>query len=282
MPFSLDTLTSRTVLHCSAAEQAQAMNRSFEQYLVPMRFDEASFQRRFRGENLDAEASRLWYCHDELVGVVYIARRGWTSRVAAMGLVVEARGQRLGRPMLQTAIDEARRRGDRLLILEVFASNEPAIRLYQRLGFRSTRRLLGFQRPAAPAAPAADELTPADPLVVARTVGREADEAQPWMLAGETLAATTAPFVEAWTLQGQAYALLRPDAERVMLMSLVVPRTARRQGWGRRMVRALEARYGQRLLLVHSLPEGSPAVELMRHCGWQVSALDLWEMECPL
>lgn len=284
MTFSADTLTSRTVLECSAAEQAAAMNRSFEQYIVPLRFDLASFQRRFRGENLDAEASRLWYCGDELVGVVYISRRGWASRVAAMGLVVEARGQGLGRPMLQTAIDEARQRGDHSIMLEVFTNNPAAIRLYERLGFGITRTLSGFQRPAdAPVPDKTDALLETDPLTVARQVARHGDDNLPWMLAPETLAATTAPFVQAWQLPGgAAYALVRPEADKTVLLSLVVPTELRRQGYGRRLVRALEARYaGKPLLMPCLLPPGAGQA-LLKSCGWEQTALELYEMERAL
>lgn len=284
MPFSADRLTSRPVLECSAAEQAAAMNRSFEQYIVPLRFDLAGFQRRFRGENLDAEASRLWYCGQELAGVVYISRRGWTSRVAAMGLVVEARNRGLGKPMLQAAIDEARQRGDRSIMLEVFTNNPAAIRLYERLGFGITRTLSGFQRPAAAAPPAkADELLATDPLTVARQVARHGDEALPWMLAPETLAATTAPYVQAWQLPGgAAYALVRPEADKTLLLSLVVPAPLRRQAYGRRMLRALEARYaGKPLLMPCLLPPGAGQA-LLRAGGWEQTALELYEMERPL
>ncbi|RTQ52518.1 GNAT family N-acetyltransferase [Hymenobacter gummosus] len=283
MTFSADRLTSRPVLDCSAAEQAEAMNRSFEQYIVPLRFDVAAFQRRFRGENLDPVASRLWYCDGELVGVVLISRRGWTSRVAAMGLVVEARGQGLGKPMLQTAVDEARSRGDRSIMLEVFTNNPAAIRLYERLGFGITRTLSGFQRPAAPAPAAADELQETDPLAVARRIAQHGDEALPWMLAPETLAATTAPYVQAWQLPGgQAHALVRPEADKTVLLGLVVPAPLRRQGWGRRMVRALEARYADQLLLMPCLLPLGAGQELLKHCGWQPMGLELYEMERPL
>jgi ribosomal protein S18 acetylase RimI-like enzyme len=285
MGFSTATLTSRSLLECSAAEQAAAMNRSFEEYLVPLRFDVASFQRRFRGENLDAEASRLWYCGEELAGVVYIARRGWTSRVAAMGLVVPARGLGLGKPMLQTAVDEAAARGDRSIMLEVFTNNPPAIRLYERLGFGITRTLSGFRRPegAAVPAPPADTLTEVDPLTVARLLGREGDAGLPWMLAPETLAATTAPFVQAWQLAGgPACALVRPEADKTVLLSLVVPRAQRRQGHGRRLLLALEAHYASKPLLMPPLLPPGAGQELLKSCGWEPTALALYEMERAL
>ncbi|GAB2967773.1 hypothetical protein GCM10027048_43170 [Hymenobacter coalescens] len=282
MPFSADRLTSRTLLECSAAEQCQAMNRSFEQYIVPLVFDEASFQRRFRAEHLDAAASRLWYCDGALVGVVLIARRGWTSRVAAMGLVVEARGQGLGRPMLQTAIAEARQRGDRLLLLEVFTNNEPAIRLYERLGLRRTRRLSGWQRAAGPAPAPTDELLELDPAELAAQLARHGDAGLPWMLAPATLAATTAPFVRAWQLEDKAYALLRPEADKTVLLSLVVPAAHRCQGWGTRLLRALEARYADKPLLMPCLLPPGAGQDFLRRSGWQPTALELDEMELPL
>jgi ribosomal protein S18 acetylase RimI-like enzyme len=283
MPFSVDTLASRRVLDCTSAEVTTAFNRSFEQYIVPLQFDQPAFERRFRGEHLDPVASRVWYCGEELVGVVLIARRGWTSRVAGMGLVVPARGMGLGKPMLQTAIDEARLRGDRLLMLEVFTNNPPAIRLYERLGFRITRTLSGYSRAATTAAPAgADALVEVDPLTVARLVIQEGEEQLPWMIAGETLVATAAPIVKAWRLGQEAYALVRPEAEKVVLLSLVVPRVRRRQGWGRRMVRALEAQYAGQLLLIPCLLPPGAGQDLLRSCGWELMGLELHEMEVSL
>ncbi|WP_133273084.1 GNAT family N-acetyltransferase [Hymenobacter radiodurans] len=146
-------LIARPVLEFTPIQVTDAMNRSFEEYMVPMVFTPASFERRFRGEHLDAEASKLWFQGEELVGVVFIARRGWTSRVAAMGLVREARGKHYGRQMLQAAIEEATARGDRSMLLEVFAANEPARRLYERLGFRNERELFSFRYVPNPKSP---------------------------------------------------------------------------------------------------------------------------------
>ncbi|GGG43655.1 GNAT family N-acetyltransferase [Hymenobacter glacieicola] len=206
-------LTARPVLDFPSAHVAAAMTRSFQGYFVPMLFDAASFERRFRGEHLDPAASRLWFRGEELVGVVFIARRGWQSRVAAMGLVPEFRGQGLGRTMLGSALEEARQRGDHTMLLEVFTVNEPAIRLYERLGFRRVRQLLGFRREAGVAAGTAEVLTEIDPLELARAVLRETEEPQPWLSSGETLLSATKP-TQAFRLHHHAYALVRPDAGR--------------------------------------------------------------------
>ena len=103
------------------------------------------------------------------------------------------------------------------------------------------------------------------------------------MLAPETLAATTAPYVQAWQLpEGAAYALVRPEADKTVLLSLLVPTALRRQGWGRRMLRALESHYaGKPLLMPCLLPPGAGQA-LLRAGGWEQTALELYEMERPL
>jgi putative acetyltransferase len=61
-----------------------------------------------------------------------------SAHVADLGLMVakEARGQGAGRSLLQSAIEWARGVGVRKLELHVFPWNEPAIRLYERFGFK--------------------------------------------------------------------------------------------------------------------------------------------------
>lgn len=52
------------------------------------------------------------------------------------------RGDGIGRRLLETAAAWMRRRGARLIRLEVFGWNEPALGFYQRLGFRITEYVL--------------------------------------------------------------------------------------------------------------------------------------------
>ncbi len=273
-------LTSRQLLEFTAAVACEAMNRSFEQYFVPLVFDAASFERRFRGENVDAEASKLWFRGEELVGLVLIARRGWNSRVAAMGLVVEARGKGYGKTMLRAAIKEATARGDRKLLLEVFAPNEPARRLYEGLGFRNTRLLTSFNCPIDRAQSSPPALTETDPREVARRLSAEVDAELPWMFAPETLAAV-APPVRGFHLEGKAFAIVRADPHRTLLLTLIVPKTWRGQGWGTRLLHLLEGSYADRAFMAPSVAPGPFAMFLAAR-GWQPQALTLFEMVLPL
>lgn len=276
-------LSARTVAECTSAEVAEALIRSFEGYVVPVRFDARSYERRFRAEDLDPYASRVFRLGGEPAGVLLVARRGWTARIAAMGLAPELRGRGVGRRVMGEAAEEARARGQRALVLEVFERNEPALALYESLGFRRVRRLVGYRRSAAEEGAAPDgPLTEMDPRDVARAVAREGEPDLPWQLAPETLSAAGAP-ARALTLDGRAFALVAdPAADTLVLTALLVRREHRRQGWGVRTLRALCAAFpGRPWAVPQVVPEGL-AARTFEAGGWERQPLEQFEMRLPL
>ena len=81
---------------------------------------------------VDAHSRVVGWCDIErrrMEGFRHVGRLG-------IGLLAEARGRRLGRRLMMEAIQAAQRQGMERIELEVFASNERAIALYQSLGFR--------------------------------------------------------------------------------------------------------------------------------------------------
>jgi ribosomal protein S18 acetylase RimI-like enzyme len=275
-------IISRPVAELSSAECAAAMERCFEGYIVPVRVTAEGWERRFRGEHLDPFASRVFFVEDRYAAVLFVTRRGWTSRVGGMAVAKELRGTGLGRRVMQGAIADARARGDRALLLEVIEQNTPAANLYASLGFRSTRRLVGWrwERPDAGGAP--DRLREIDPLEVSRIVQREAEADLPWMLAPETLAAATPP-ARAFSLEDRAFALINnAQAETLSLTSLIVPRGERRRGWGTRMLRALAAELpGRPFAVVSILPEDT-APEFFAQAGWERHPITQLDMRLDL
>lgn len=269
------SMSSRPIADCTADQVAAALTRGFEGYIVPLRFTPQTYERRFRAENLDPYASRIFLLNGAPAGVLLIVRRGWTSRVAAMGIAPEVRGQGAGRRILQEAILEAQARGDRTMWLEVFEQNPPALALYTKLGFRPVRRLVGYRRPADPGAVASrDDLTEMDLRDFARLTahygepGEPGEPDLPWVLQPESLAAATMP-ARAWHLEHRAYAVVAdPGAEKLSLTALIVPQPHRRQGWGTRMVQALAAAFPGRPWSVSPVvPEGL-ASDFFAKLGW--------------
>jgi ribosomal protein S18 acetylase RimI-like enzyme len=283
-------LSSRPLAEHTSAEAAAALTRSFDGYIVPIKMTAPAFERRFRGEDLDPFASRVYYAGDgdSPAGVVLVARRGWTSRIAAMGLAPDARGQGLGRRLLGEAVEEARARGERAVYLEVIEQNTPALRLYTSFGFQALRRLYGYRkerRPEEEAAPPPetdDVLSEIDPLEFSRIAAREGEPGLPWMLAPETLSAASLP-ARAVHLDGRAFCLIAdPSAEMLQLSALIVPRAERRQGWGPRLVRALEAAFPGRALGMSAIVPEDLAPDFFPKLGWERGKLNQFEMRLDL
>jgi ribosomal protein S18 acetylase RimI-like enzyme len=279
-------LTSRPVAECTSAEVAAALGRAFAGYIVPLNFTAEAYERRFRAEDLDPYASRVYEWEGAeregvAAGVMLIARRGWSSRIAAMGLAPELRGGGVGRRLLGETIAEARARGERAMMLEVIEGNAPAVALYTKLGFRPRRRLVGYRWEVQIPEPS-DPLEEIDPLDFARAVAREGEPDLPWMLTAETLAAFATPS-RAYRLDDRAYAMISdPAAERLALTALVVARDHRRQGWGSRLLSALcETFPGRPWAISPIVPEGLAAGFFAR-LGWERQPLCQWEMVCDL
>src|SRR5690242_8898227 len=122
------------------------LNQGFEAYFVPIQIDTAAFLTMLRKDGIDLTASRVLIAEEHPCGIALIARRGWTSRLAAMGIARERRSKGAGSWFMEQLIEEAFQRGDREMSLEVIEKNEPAVKLYQKSGFQTVRRLIGLIR----------------------------------------------------------------------------------------------------------------------------------------
>ena len=272
----------RPVAEHTAEQAAAALTRSFEGYIVPIKMTPQAFERRFRGESLDPFASRVYYQGEDVAGIVLVARRGWTSRIAAMGVAPDLRGQGLGRRLLTDAVEEARSRGDRAVLLEVIEQNTPAVQLYLGFGFLALRRLYGYRKEAGAAVESTDVLKEIDPLDFARRAARDGEKDLPWMLSAETLAAASFP-LRAFHLGRRAYALTGDlSAETVSLVALVVPRAWRRQGYGSRIVRALDAAFPGKTWMMSAIVPETLALDFFPKLGWERTKINQLEMRLEL
>jgi ribosomal protein S18 acetylase RimI-like enzyme len=179
-------------------------------------------------------------------GVGLIARRGWTSRLAAMAVVPEARRAGVGSWLLEHLLRQARARRERAMVLEVIEGNEPAVALYTSHGFQTVRRLVSYtaQGNAAPGAAPETEV-PTEQIDVremARWVSAYGLPDLPWQVSGESLSHLGPPSV-AYHLDGAYIALSDPDADVIAVRSLLVLPPARGQGRASRLLRATMARH---------------------------------------
>jgi len=280
---NVEDITRLPVAECTATLVADALTRSFEGYMMPVIVSAEGYERRFRPENVDPFASYVYFRRTRPVATVLIARRGWTSRIAAMAVAPEARGKGLGRRIMESVIAEAASRGDRFVLLEVFEHNTPAVELYKGLGFEPLRRLVGYHHdPGGAVSDAAGTVSELDPLEFARILAREGEPGLPWMLTAETLSGAVSP-ARAFHLDRRAHALIGdPGAAVIFLTALVVPRANRRRGWGTRLMQSLFATFPQRSWSIPQVvPEGL-APEFFARCGWELQKTNQLEMALDL
>jgi ribosomal protein S18 acetylase RimI-like enzyme len=237
----MSSFSLKPVLSFPISETSALLTRGFEGYLVPIQINDFAFQTMIRRDGVDLAESRVILKDDEPIGVALIARRGWTSRLAAMGVVPDARNSGAGSWVMEKLIVEARARGDKEMFLEVIEQNAPAVHLYQKFGFETVRRLLGFKI-ENPQATSDDVLEEIDIREMGRLISLYGLCDLPWQISAETIALHTPP-TRTYKL-GDAYLMLtNPEAAHVVIWSVLVNADARRAGQGPRVMRAAFSRF---------------------------------------
>jgi ribosomal protein S18 acetylase RimI-like enzyme len=253
----------------------EILNRGFENYLVPIRLNLSQFLTMVRKDSIDLTASRVLLADEKPSGVALIARRGWTSRLAAMGIAKETRGNGAGSWLMERLILEAREREDREMVLEVIEQNEAAVTLYQKFEFHTIRRLIGLIRKDATEFEL-DSLHEMDVRESGRLISQYGLPDLPWQLSGETIAHMTPP-VRAYR-KGQAYIVIsNPEADQVVIWSLLVEPEARGNDLGVELLRTAMTNHAGKTWHVPAIyPEELGRV--FERAGFKREKLSQWQM----
>ncbi|MCC6615143.1 MAG: GNAT family N-acetyltransferase [Anaerolineae bacterium] len=244
----MSNLITQPAYESSVRDIAALMTRAFSNYIRPgIQMDGPTLSRMIVSDQIDLSLSLIALQDGIPVGLALIARRGWTSRVATMGIVPEAQGQRVGTWLFDRVVEAARAREDRTLTLEVIEQNVHAVRLYEKAGMRPIRRLYGFRSAGLGGDYAPLECI--EPYEVARRMTALSASDLPWQVSGESLAVQGAPSL-GYRL-GDAFALItNPAAEVIAIRGLVVNPGAQRSGQATRIVSALMATHPGKAWLV--------------------------------
>jgi GNAT superfamily N-acetyltransferase len=263
----------------SLPDLVRFLNQGFEGYFVPIQIQLFDFLAMLRKDGIDLTISRVLIADDQPCGVALIARRGWTSRLAAMGIAKERRGQGAGSWFIKQLIEEAYQRGEREMSLEVIEQNEPAVRLYQKSGFQTVRRLIGLIRKDAEEIEM-EPLQEIDLREMGCLISQHGLADLPWQLSGDSIAQMNPP-ARAYC-KGQAYvAISNPEAERVVIWSLLVEEGARGKGFGTHMLKNLMANHRGKTWHVPALfPEEFENVFV--RAGFEREKLSQWQMRLAL
>jgi ribosomal protein S18 acetylase RimI-like enzyme len=257
----------------------QLLNLSFENYLVPVTFNLPQFLTMIRKDSVDLAASRVLLLDEQPAGIALIARRGWTCRLAAMGIVQSQRGQGAGLRFMRTLIDEARERHDQAMVLEVIEQNEYAVKLYQKCGFQSMRRLIGLIRKDAKEKEITT-LTEIDLREAGSLISQHGVSDLPWQLAGETIAHMNPP-ARAFRNGPALVVTSNPNAEHVVIWSVLVEPQARGQQLGVDMLKSVIASHPGKTWHVPAIfPEEFG--KIFERAGFEMEELTQWQMKLVL
>ncbi len=269
-----------SLLDHGLADSAAVLTRGFSDYHVSIALSPAILAQMARVDSVNLAASRIFVRDGQPVGGALIAQRGWTSRLAAMSIVPEARRSGVGRAAVFRLLDEARERRDRSMVLEVIAANAAAVALYEASGFKKVRRLLGFAGPGATDGNVPSGLVEVDLREMAEVVTHDGRRDLPWQLSGETLAQLTPPHV-AYRLHGSWIALSDPTAPLVTIRGLITEHHVQGQGRATALIHAVMARFPGRQWRVNAIwPE--ELADVIDQAGLVRTELTQWQMEAAL
>ena len=274
---------ARPASNYSIAELVDLLNRGFEEYFIPIYFNDDMFSNMLRKDGIDLADSRVLITDDQECGIGLIASRRalHASRVAAMGIAKETRGKGAGSWFMKELIDDACDRGDHEMVLEVIEQNEPAVKLYRKYGFESMRRLVGFTlKDREVLRTEGSELREIGLQVISQLILQYGLPDLPWQLSGKSLTEMSPPLHAYRT--GQAYIVIsNPEAEHVVIWSLLVEPEARGKGLGTDMLKRVIAQYPGKTWHVPAIfPEELENV--FAGAGFKREDLSQWQMRLKL
>lgn len=130
---------------------ADIYNQARVDYIVPMPMNARRMEEYVTYYDVDLDASVVVLNRSgEEIGVGMLGvreNRGWITRV---GLTPASRGHHIGQFLMETLLQSAADRGIQHMQLEVIVGNDPAHRLFQKLGFEDYRDLSIIRRPPGP------------------------------------------------------------------------------------------------------------------------------------
>jgi len=238
----------------SRAELAATFTAGYEGYFLPITVDEPALAFMVDAWDIDLDRSRVALRDGEPIGVTMLGVRGDRGWVGGLGVIAAERRHGVGRALMEAVLADA----PPAVGLEVIEQNEPALRLYEDLGFQRTRLLEVWS------------LTADAPVVDARVVEPRplGQPDLPWQRADESLPAG----YERIEVDGGA-AVIRVTGPRVSVLQLDSDGEAPAQ----ELLSAARGR-GESLHYVN-VPEGDPASAALRALG---GSLDLRQVEMAL
>ncbi len=131
-----------------------ALLEAFSDYIIPFQLTEAQFRNQIAVNAVDISRSvGAFAAGGRMVGFTLNGFGLWngksTAYDAGTGVLPDFRGKGIARRIFEFMTPVLKQNGVEQILLEVITKNDRAVRLYRRLGFEETRRLLLFEQQKA-------------------------------------------------------------------------------------------------------------------------------------
>jgi ribosomal protein S18 acetylase RimI-like enzyme len=134
---------------------ADIYNQARVDYIVPMPMNGKRMKAYIDNYDISLDRSFVSLNDDALeTGIGMLGVRGDRTWITRLGVIPERRGYKVGQHITEALIEESEQRGSKRVQLEVIVGNDPAYRLFSKLGFNPVRELLVIRRPPGPMAEA--------------------------------------------------------------------------------------------------------------------------------
>lgn len=128
----------------------QTFLEAFSDYFVPFQFSEQQMENHLLQNAVELERSVGAFFGEKLIGFTLNGFGVWNDKQtiydAGTGVVPEFRRQGVGKALFDFMMPKFEAEGFEQILLEVISQNENAVGLYEKLGFRETRRLIYFEQ----------------------------------------------------------------------------------------------------------------------------------------
>jgi ribosomal protein S18 acetylase RimI-like enzyme len=136
---------------------AEIYNQARVDYIVPMPMNGKRMAEYIYQYDVDLTLSVVALnSEQEICGLNMVGLRGTRSWATRLGVIPNRRGHHIGQFMMENLLKQSIALGVQRCQLEVIKGNEPAYRLFLKLGFETTRELLVIRRPPGKVVPEAD------------------------------------------------------------------------------------------------------------------------------
>ncbi|MFT5165783.1 MAG: ribosomal protein S18 acetylase RimI-like enzyme [Saprospiraceae bacterium] len=135
----------KTLEKSSLANLTTVFNEAFSDYIIPIQWTEAILSRKFKADNVDLSLSPGYFVDGKLCGFIFhfIGTREKSPVVwnGGTGVAPDQRGQGVTTKLYEFILPFMQESGFDRTVLEVIEGNNPAIHIYQKNGFSTTRKL---------------------------------------------------------------------------------------------------------------------------------------------